>query len=163
MAQGTLLQMATDETIEALREDPARVADLPAPAGGGGSFLTYYLCSLNYFITGAAYPSNHALGGVLLGLEHHATDALNAGTFGCVPAVSAKDLARLLAELDLSQIEDAVGSADFDDLLDQDVDDADALAAEPDPAKEVGDSLRRLAAFYAEAARRDLGVVMFTE
>jgi hypothetical protein len=161
MAQGTLLQLVSDEQIAALRKKPATIDKVKAPKGG--TFLTYYVCSLSYFLTGSPYPKGHKLAPALGGKETVTTKSLNCGSFAVVPSADAKKLAALLAKVDVAAVEKKVRAADLDELVDEDVDDADSLADEDNPAKTVGAQIRTLAAFYEAAAKKGLGVVMYTE
>lgn len=160
MAMVTIVRMVSDAEIAALRADPDSIRQLDGR--GDETFRTHYECSINYFVTGDAYPVDHPLASVLSGIDNVLTDRLEAGAFGVSHADRVRVLAEGLARVDVAAIRAAVASADFERLAEEDVDDAEILREAADPAGVLGAEIEALARFYAAAAAKGLGVVAFT-
>jgi hypothetical protein len=116
MAQSVWLQAARSEEVDALRANPGGIDTLT-----GDNHCTYLGTTLNYCLTGEAYPepTSHPLGAVLDGTEDIDCPSLENGAFAVVPREQVADTAALLATVDLAAVQTAVEQADFDALLDE--------------------------------------------
>jgi hypothetical protein len=160
MAMTTYVQMVTEAEIAELRKSPKSINQLDKPSAE--TFRTHYEGCINYFLTGTAYPDDHALASMLSGTDHVATPTLENGGFGVSSAAQVAAIAKELAKVDVKAIRKAVGSADFDDLMDEEVEDAEILQQSDDPTKVLGDEIDELVRFYAKAAEKNLGVAAYT-
>ncbi len=160
MARNTYLQLVSDAEIAALRKAPDSISKLDKPEKD--TFSTYLFCSINYFLTGDAYPSRHKLAPALCGTETIETAVLEDGSFSVVPAARAKKVAEALAEVDLKKLEKKVGEIDFEDLADEEIDDLEILEESDDPAAEIKKQVKQLVDFYQRAAEKNLGVAIYT-
>lgn len=156
------LHAVSETRIEELRRDSESVARLPDEPVTPTFF--YHYPSINYFLTGDAYPAadDHKLASLLFGKETIDCPSLENGNFGIVSPKLVEKLARRLAEVDLKKVKARIKDADLEDLADEEeLDDLDDV--EPDEAAdEIADEIKELTAFYAEAAAAGLGVVMYT-
>jgi hypothetical protein len=158
MAMVTWLQAVSEAELARLRAEPDTIGRLDVP----DVFRTHYECSLDYFLTGEAYPVDHPLANVLSGTDHVGTSTLETGGFGASSPAQVAALASELANVDPDRIRAEVAAADLEALGDADVDDAEILAEAEDPARTLSDEVRALAAFYAKAAANGHGVVAYT-
>ncbi len=157
----TYVQMVNDKELAILKKDPASINKLSQPAGK--SYSTYYFCSISYFLTGDAWGSKkHPLSAMLFGDEHIDTSTLENGSFGVIRAPSVAKIAAALAKVDLKKLKKDVSEADWDALMEEEVDDAEMLLESEDAAAEVTADVERLAKFYDSASKKKLGVVMYT-
>jgi len=160
MAMATWLQMVSEAEIAALRANPPSINKLDKPAAD--SFRTHYFCSINYFVTGEAFGGD-PVRGMLTGLEAVDCKTLENGSFGVVTPAQATGLAQQLEKLDLDAIKAKVDDADPDEIEEAEVDDFEILMEADEPAGEVIVSeVQSLAKFYKDAAKQQLGVVMYT-
>ncbi|MFE5547266.1 DUF1877 family protein [Streptomyces sp. NPDC056534] len=159
MAQSVRLQAAGSEEIDALRANPAGIGTLT-----GDDHRTYLGPTLNYFLTGEAYPNptGHPLGAVLDGAEDIDCPSLENGAFAVVPREQVADIAALLAAVDLAAVRTAVEQADFDTLLDeQELYDLELIPVDEAPGV-ITTEIKQLAAFYERAAQAGLAMAMYT-
>ena len=164
MALNTWLHMVSESEVAALKENPARISRMDEPDNECCS--TYYLCTINYFLTGDAYPSGQRvipLTCFLSGLETVDCDALEIGCFHLLPADLTAAIVAALEAIDLGELRAAVAAADADDLMDADVDDFEILIdGAEDPGQTLVADVEALLAFYRAASDRGLGVVIYT-
>lgn len=162
MATNTFVQMVSDAEIAALEKAPATIGAVDKR--GDECFSTYHFTTINYFLTGDAYPSKkHALGAVLCGEKSVSTSTLENGSFAVNRAATVAKLSAALAKVDLKALERAVKDADLDELRDEDeVDEEYALGESDDPPKELVSAVKGLQKFYANAVKKGLGVVIYT-
>jgi hypothetical protein len=160
MAMVTWLQMVSDAEIEELRRNPGSINQLDKPAAE--TYRTHYACSLNWFVTGNAWPADEELAPMLQGDEWVSTSTLENGSFGVTPAAGAAKIAKLLAAVDVAAVRGAVAEADFDELMDEEVGDAEILLEADDPGTALTDDLRALVRFYGQAVEKGLGVAAYT-
>ena len=160
MAMVTWVQQVNDSEIAALQKEPGSINRLDKPAAE--TFRTHYECSINYFVTGDAYPGDHPLASLLCGTTAIRTSTLENGAFGVSSAAEVAAMAEALAKVDVDGIRTAVAAADFAELMEEDVDDAEILAESDDPAKTLGDEVAELVRFYRSAAENALGVAAYT-
>lgn len=162
MAMNTYVQMVSDDEIAALKKAPATISAVDKPASE--RFSTYYFTPINYFLTGAAYPSKkHSLGAVLCGEKSVSTAVLENGSFAVNSAATVAKLSAALAKVDVKALQQAVKDADLDALReDEEVDEEHSLEESGNPAKELAKCVTELQRFYASAAKKGLGVVIFT-
>jgi uncharacterized glyoxalase superfamily protein PhnB len=160
MAQSTWLQLVSNEEIHELGQNPSNINALDK----ADHYRTHFGASLNYFLTGEAYPStsDHALWAALDGAESIACATLENAAFAVVSSEQAAKIATGLAAVDLAAVEAAIRLADFDDLLDdQELYDLELIT--PDEATGIiVAEIQKLTSFYAKAADAGLGVVMYT-
>lgn len=162
MARCTRLQMLTEEELLALAKKPASVNAMDKPARE--SFSTYHLTALNYFLTGSAFPSKKKpLGAALLGEKQVATKALEDGSFSLLSVATTAKLAVALAAVDRKALRAAVKAADLEALREEEeVDEEYALEESGDAAGELTREVAALAKFYAAAAKKKRGVLLYT-
>lgn len=162
MAMNTWLQMVTASEIDALKKNPPSITKLDKK---DASYSTYYPCSINYFLMGAAYPdrAEHPLGSMLFGSESVDCSTLETGNFGLVSPRDVNTIATNLAKVDLVKLAKAVDDVDTGVLSDEEVDDFEILAEAGEGAsKALVAEIERLAKFYRRAADTKVGVVMYT-
>lgn len=160
MAQSTWLQPVSSAEIHDLRKNPSSINELDK----ADDYRTHFGASLNYFLTGEAYPSttDHALWAALDGAESIACPTLENKAFAVVSSERAAEIAARLAAIDLAVIEAEVRQADFDELLDeQELYDLELITPDEAPGIIVA-AIKELTAFYAKAADARFGVVMYT-
>ena len=162
MATNTYVQMVSDAEIAALEKAPATIGALDKR--GNERFTTYHFTAINYFLTGDAYPSKkHALGAALCGEKSVSTSTLENGAFSINRAATVAKLSAALSKVDLKALKQAVKDADLDELRDEDeVDEEYALGESDDPAKELVSAVKELQTFYENAAKKGLGVAIYT-
>jgi hypothetical protein len=160
MATATHVQMVTDKELADIETTPSSISKLNQPADK--TYTTHYACSINYFLTGSAWGEEHPLAAMLSGKEQVNTPALENGQFGVVRPKHVAKLAELLSRVDTKKLRARVNKADWDELADEEVLDAEILQESDDPAGELLGDVERLAAFYADADKKKLGVVMYT-
>ena len=163
MAMATYLQMVSEQDLAKLRSRPTWVNQIDRP--GEQSYVTHYFCSINYFVTGDAWPSGsrkHPLGGLLFGFASIPCRTLECGNFGVLRPDEAQLVLAALGTLDLAAIRQTIADTDPEDLADEEVEDFELLAEDDDAAEVITNELRSLAAFYARAARYGYGVVSYT-
>ncbi len=164
MAMNTWLQMVSEDEIAALKRDPASINKLNKPKNESCS--TYFMCSINYFVCGDAYPSGTAatpLTGFLSGFESVPCETLENGYFHVVPPAMAAPIADALGKLDLDAIKDKVDEADADELADDEVDDFEILTdGDEEPGETLVSDITALLEFYRRAATAKRGVVIYT-
>jgi hypothetical protein len=160
MAMSTVLQAVTDDEIEALRREPERVNSLDTE----WSYSTHFAASINYFVTGNAYPieAEHPLWPMLHGEESVACPSLENGEFGIVAPDTAHRVAELLAALDLASVTARIEEADLEDLVEEEeLYDLEVIDHDEAPATITGD-LRGLVAFYSRVSVEKRGVIGYT-
>jgi hypothetical protein len=160
MAMSTLLQAVPQRELDALRRDPDRVAHLDTEL----SYATHFAASINYFLTGNAYPTDedHALWPMLHGAESVACQSLENGQFGVVPPDRAHELAHLLTGVDVAGVAASIEDADLEDLVaTEELYDVESVDHEEAPVTIAGE-IRNLVAFYGRVAAERLGVVSYT-
>jgi hypothetical protein len=164
MAMCTYLQMVSAVDLAKLREQPTWINKLDRP--GEQSFMTYHCCSINYFLTGDAYPSGspkQPLGGVLFGFSSVSCSTLENGNFGVLDPQHTESVLRALGAVDIAAVRQRVEDADPEALADDEVDDFELLEeGDEPPADVIVSEIERLLAFYKYAARHHYGVVNYT-
>src|ERR1700733_9412146 len=118
MAMNTWLQMVTASEIDALKKNPPSITKLDKK---DASYSTYYPCSINYFLAGAAYPdrADHPLGSMLFGSESVDCVTLENGNFGLVSPRDVNSIASNLAKIDLVVVAKAVNDVDSGAITDE--------------------------------------------
>jgi hypothetical protein len=160
MAMSTLLQAVSEHELHGLKRDPDSIRVL----AGGQSFTTYFAASINYFLTGNAYPTNqdHALWSMLHGQESVACNSLENGEFGLVAPDRAGQLAQVLTGIDVAGVAARIDAADLDHLADEE-ELYDLELIEPGEASTtIAADIRNLIVFYEGVAAQRLGVVSYT-
>ena len=156
----TWLQAVSEQEMEELERDPGLINRLDKPR----YVRTHFSASINYFVTGAAYPGpdHHPLWSMLDGGRSVACATLENGAFGLVSPTEAGLMARLVAEVDLADVVARIESADLDDLIgEEELEDLELIDQDEAPTVIVND-LKELTRFYADVAAERLGVVMYT-
>ena len=161
MAMCTYVQMVTDAEIAGLEKKPASINQLDKPKAQ--TFTTYHFTSINYFLTGSAYPSKHALAALLCGEKSVDTPTLENGSFDVTRPKTVSKLASELAKVNLAAVKKKVAAADFETLRDEEeVDEECVLESSDDPAQEIAGEIERLRTFIAAAAKKKLGLAIYT-
>jgi hypothetical protein len=162
MAMSTTLLLAGARELAKLEAQPTWINRFRA----AGTYSTYYHCSLNYFVSGDAWPSGsrkRPLGGMLFGFRSVTCPTLEGGNFGVLDPGDVPLVLAAFAKLDLAAIRDAVESADSEDLEEEEVDDFELLLeGDEAPAAVLEADLVQLIAFYKRAARGRYGIVSYT-
>lgn len=179
MAMSTTLFAVTPEALAKLEAAPETIHELEAKK----TFDTYLWTTLPYFLSGGEAEdgededededeensdddgSEHPLAPALIGTRAVPCNRLENGAFHVVPVQVAKELAALLAEVDLKELKSAVLEADLEEVDDGEVwEELEQLdLTEPEEvAKAVVKDLKGLTAFYAAAAKQGLAVVLYT-
>src|SRR5215207_3873411 len=108
MAMATYLHMVTDDKLASADANLVRQLD------GAPWHHTYFGPSLNYFLTGSAYPAgDHPLAAMLSGSRSVDCPTLENGSFGVVPASAVASIAEGLAAVDLDAVRARVAEADL--------------------------------------------------
>jgi hypothetical protein len=161
MAMCTYVQMVTDSEIVALQKKPETINQLDKPRSE--TFSTYHFTTINYFLTGSAYPSKHALAAVLCGEKSVSTSTLENGSFDVTSPKLVRKLAAALAKVDLDEVKESVAAADWDTLRDEEeVDEECVLESSDDPAAEIVGEIERLEKFMSAAAKKKRGLAIYT-
>lgn len=186
MAMSTTLFAVTPEALAKLEAAPETIHELEAKK----TFDTYLWMTLPYFLSGGETDEDddeddeddegdnedeeeddsddepeHPLAPALIGTRAVPCNRLENGAFHVVPVQVAKELASLLAEVDLKELKSAVLEADLEEVDDGEVwEELEQLdLTEPEEvAKAVVKDLKGLTAFYAAAAKQGLAVVLYT-
>lgn len=178
MPMSTTLFGVTPETLSKLEAAPDTIDKLTSTT----MFDTYLWTTIPYFLSGGDEAEDedededegdgddedvpaHPLEPVLIGTRSVPCKRLENGAFHVVPAEVVKELATLLAEVDLADIEAAVLEAELEEVYDGEVwEELEMLdLTEPeDVAKAVLKDLKGLTKFYAAAAKQGLAVVLYT-
>lgn len=113
----TYLQQVTAAKIEALVAKPESIARLDEPE----TFATHYMATINYFLTGSAYPTRKRgpLALALMGTRNVKCRVLENGCFDVVPPERVKAIADALRAVDVEAVEAAVAEADLEALVDE--------------------------------------------
>lgn len=157
MAMATYLHMVTDDKIASADANLVRQLD------GAAWHQTYFGPSLNYFLTGSAYPAgDHPLGGMVFGSRSVDCPSMEHGSFGVVPASEVATIADGLAAVELDAVRERIARADIGALIrDEELEDLEVVGAETVPDLLV-DEIRKLTTFYHQAAKANSGLLMYT-
>ncbi len=176
MPMSTTLFGIAPEALAELEASPDTIDKLTSET----MFDTYLWTTIPYFLSGGDDEeaddegeedgeeeggAAHPLEPVLIGTRSVPCKRLENGAFHVVPAEVAKELATLLAEVDLAELEAAVLEAELEEIYDGEVwEELEMLdLTEPEEvAKAVVQDLMGLTAFYAAAAKKGLAVVLYT-
>jgi hypothetical protein len=156
----TYLQQVTAATIERLAAKPESINALDEPE----TFATYFMATVNYFLTGSAYPGRKRgpLALALMGVRNVPCKTLENGSFDVVPPERVAAIAAALQAVDVGTVEAAVAEADLEALVeDEEIDEMIDMSPE-EAAEAIAVDVRGLAAFYAGVAERGAGVVIYT-
>src|SRR3954471_9580069 len=126
MAMATYLHMVSDDKIASADANLVRELD------GNAWHQTYFGPSLNYFLTGSAYPAgDHLLSGMVFGSRSVDCPTMEHGSFGVVPASEVAVIADGLAAVDLDAVRERITRADLAALVsDEELEDLEVVAAE---------------------------------
>lgn len=156
MAMMTWMTAVASSQLDSLHADHESIRNLE----GEGSFFTYLESSINYFLTGSAYPGaddsplHH-----LFGVESIQMASFETGYFQIVPVESVHTNARLLAEVDLGAVAAKIRDADFEDLIEEE-ELYDLEIIEADEAEElITGGIAGLRDFYAAASEAGWALV----
>lgn len=156
----TYLQQVTAKQIDALVAKPESIARLDEPE----TFTTHAMATLNYFLTGSAYPARKRgpLAQALMGTRSVKCRVLENGSFDVVPPERVKAIAEALRAVDVDAVAAAVAEADLEALVeDEEIDELSDLSPE-EVAETIAEDVRGLIAFYAKVAASKAGVVIYT-
>jgi hypothetical protein len=161
MAPATSLRLVGEVELDKLRARPTWIDRVRPP--GAHTFLTHHARSLNYFVTGAAWPSGsrrRPLGGMLSGFASVRCPTLEHGSFGVVAPHQVRWVLDALAEVDLAAVRARIERADPAALAEEAAEDHERLLeAGGDPAGVLTAELLALALLYQRAARRGCAIV----
>jgi Domain of unknown function (DUF1877) len=162
MAMATYLQIVSELELAKLRRQPTWINKVDK----SGTYMTYYPCSLNYFLVGDSYPGGsrkRPLEGLLFGFGHVDCETLENGNFGVVDPAEVELVLAALAAVDVDAFRARIDGADESDLEDDEVDDYEMLLEdEGDPADILVAELESLVEFYKTAARSHGAIVSYT-
>jgi hypothetical protein len=164
MALATFLHLVGAAELDKLRAQPTWIHQLHPP--DEYTFLTHHACSINYFVTGDAWPAGsrrRPLGGMLFGFSSVRCPTLEHGSFDVVAPHQVRWVLDALATLELAAVRDRIEHADPDELEAQEVDDYELLLEDDDaPADVIEAELTSIASFYLQAARDRYAIVSYT-
>jgi hypothetical protein len=156
----TYLQQVTAEQIAALVAKPESIAELDEPE----TFTTHSLATINYFLTGSAYPTRKRgpLALALMGTRTVRCKVLENGSFDVVPPERVAAIAAALRAVDVDAVEAAVAEADLEELVEEEeIDEITDLSPE-EAAETIATDVRELIAFYETVEASGAGVVIYT-
>lgn len=156
----TYLQQVTADQIAALVAKPASIAKLDEPE----TFTTHHMATINYFLTGSAYPTRKRgpLALALMGTRNVKCKVLENGSFDVVPPERVAAIAAALRAVDVEAVEAAVAEADLEALVeDEEIDEITDLSSE-EAAETIAEDVRGLIEFYGTVEANGAGVVIYT-
>ena len=156
----TYLQRVTAEQLARLVAKPESIARLDEPE----TFATHHMATINYFLTGSAYPGRKRgpLALALCGVRNVPCPVLENGSFDLVPPERVAAIAAALRSVDVEAVRSAVAEADLEALVeDEEIDELVDLSAE-EAADAIATDVQGLVEFYADVAKHGAGVVMYT-
>jgi len=156
----TYVQLVTAAQIEQLVAKPESINRLDEPE----TFATHYMATINYFLTGSAYPGRKRgpLALALMGVKNVKCKTLENGSFDVVPPERVAAIAAALRAVDVDAVEAAVAEADLEGLVDEEeIDEMIDLSPE-EAAETIAGDVRGLVEFYATVAASGAGVVIYT-
>lgn len=156
----TYLQQVTAEQIAELVARPESIAELDEPV----TFATHHMATINYFLTGSAYPTRKRgpLALALMGTRNVKCKVLENGSFDVVPPERVAAIAAALRAVDVSELEAAVAEAELEELVEEEeIDEITDLSPE-EAAETIAEDVRGLVAFYAAVEANGAGVVIYT-
>ncbi len=163
MAVATILHLVGAVELDKLRARPTWIHHLRLP--DDHTYLTYHACSLNYFVTGDAWPGHarqRPLTGMLFGFASVPCPTLENGSFDVVAPHQVRWVLGALASLDLAAVRRRIERADPDQLEADEVDDYELLLDEDGgPAGVLAAELESLAEYYKRAARGRYAIVSY--
>lgn len=158
MAMATYLQMVSPEELAQLEADPTTINKLDQPT----SMSTYYSCTVNFFLTGSAYPGDHPLAPLVQGSRTVETATLENGSFGVVDPSDVAALVEALTTVDSNAIRQSAEAADFDELVEEEeIYELEVMEHSEVPGDLV-EAIASLLTFYQEVSAENAAVVMFT-
>lgn len=156
----TYLQQVTAAQIDALVAKPESIARLDEPE----TFATHFMATINYFLTGSAYPTRKRgpLALALMGTRNVKCRVLENGCFDVVPPERVRAIADALRAVDVEAVEAAVAEADLEALAEEEeIDELSDLSPE-EAAETIAKDVRGLIDFYGKVAASAAGVVIYT-
>jgi hypothetical protein len=156
----TYLQRVSAEQLARLAAKPTSIAKLDEP----DTFATHYMATINYFLTGSAYPGRKRgpLALALMGLRNIPCPTLENGCFDVVPPERVAAISAALQAVDVAAVRAAVIEADLEELVeDEEIDELTDMSPK-EAAAAIAEDVRELVEFYAGVAKRGGGVEMYT-
>lgn len=157
--------MLTDEDVAALKKAPDTITSLDKPAGE--KLATQLYTSINYFLTGAAYPAKkHPLSAVLGGEKYVKAKSVESGGFNLTTTATVARLSAALTEVDLAKLKSAIKKADFDELREDEEVDEECVLEDSDnneAAAQIIAEIKALQKFFAAAVKKKRSLVTYTD
>ena len=160
MAMATYLQSVSSDELAALEAKPETVNQLDQPV----CCATHLACSMNYFLTGDAYPSpeDHALAALLFGARSVDAPTLENGAFGVVDPADVAALIKALEAVDFDALRDSIEDADLQELVEEEeLYELEVMEPDEVPEQLVND-LQTVLEFYRNVAAENGAVVSYT-
>ena len=160
MAMATYLQSVSPDELAALERNSEGVNALDQPVW----MSTYLGTTLNYFITGSAYPEagSHPLATMLEGSRSVSAPTLENAYFHVIEAPDVSKIVAALEAVDTKSVQAAIDAADFGALIDEEELYDLEVIPEEEVAAAVLDDLDRITAFYRAVAEAGNAVVTYT-
>lgn len=159
MAMATYLQMVNLEELAQLEADPSTINALDQET----CVATHYSCTLNYFLTGSAYPEDHLLAPLMQGSREVEAKTLENGRFGIIDPSDTAALVDALSNVDADALRKAVEAADFDELVEEEeLYELEDMEHSEVPG-ELAEVLASLLAFYQKVSEENAAVVVYTQ
>jgi hypothetical protein len=164
MALATILHLVGAVELDKLRARPTWIDRVRPP--GAHTFVTHHACSLNYFVTGSAWPSGsrrRPLGGMLFGFQRVRCPALAHGSFDVVAPDQVRWVLDALGGVELAAVRARIERADPEVLAEEEAEGYELLLEEDgEPAEVIEAELAALALHYQRAARGGYAIVSYT-
>ncbi|MFT5358251.1 MAG: hypothetical protein ACI9KE_005489 [Polyangiales bacterium] len=159
MAMATYLQMVNLEELAQLEADPTTINALNQDT----SVATHFACTLNYFLTGSAYPDDHPLAALMQGSREVDAPTLENGRFGVIDPSETAALVDALSNVDIEALRKAVEAADIDELVEEEELYELEVMEHSEVQGELVEVLASLLAFYRKVSEENAAVVVYTQ
>ena len=159
MAMATCLQMVNPEELAQLESDPSTINALDQET----CVATHYACTLNYFLTGSAYPEDHPLAALMLGSREVEAPTLENGRFGVIDPSESAALVDALSNVDVEALRKAAQAADFDELIEEEELYELEVMEHSEVPGELVEVLASLLVFYQKVSEENAAVVVYTQ
>lgn len=153
------LQPVSGDEIEMLQADPECIHTIESSF----FYSTYYYASLNYFLTGEAYPyeNKEPLSYILRGQERYPCASLAESPYiEITRPENVIAIENALRKVDAAVLRDKIETADFDTIINaEELYDLE-FGSKEGSIESIMSDLKRLQGFYAEVLNAKTGVVM---
>lgn len=154
----TFVQMVTEEVIKKLKENPDTINEIDRKGG----YATCMHRSVKFFLTDHLPPDEEYPLATIFGTEEVECSALERGHFHLLAPADLATLAKSMAGVSLDDVKSRLDDADLEDLVDGKwIDDLDVLP-DGESEEEIAWEIERLLTFYQDAAKKQVGLVIFS-